>query len=256
MSPMMPAMIEGHETAWKNLNTDNAPGLPYNVDPAAPNGGKPTREPPPQFPAALFNGAQFASDLIKSVSSVVDAPIQSKAASGKAIMAVEQQQDVGNFDFIDNLARAKAYGGEIVVDLIQKIYDTERQVMILGEDGRESYKTLNQSVQNPQTGEWQVINDLSQGKYAVTVTVGPSFATQRMETLEMLMQMAQNPAMAPVVADLIAKNMDMPGSDELEKRLRKIGMQQGIIDPGDRMPLGHNNVVINRNHHRRMGLFL
>lgn len=226
------AMVAGYEKAWANLATDNAPGLPYNVDPTAPNGGAPIRSQPPAFPDGFFESAQFAADLIKSVSNVVDAPIQSRAASGKAIQAVENQQDVGNFDYIDNLARAKAFGGEILVDLIPKIYDTEREIMILGTDGKESYTKLNQSVQGPD-GQWQVINDLSQGKYAVTVTVGPSYATQRMETLDMLMQMAENPVMAPMVADLIAKNMDFKGSEELEKRLRKAGIAQGFIEPGE-----------------------
>jgi hypothetical protein len=228
-------MIEGYETAWKNLAIDNAPALTYNVDPKAPNGGAPIRSQPPAFPGGFFESAQFAADLIKSVSNVVDAPIQTRASSGKAIQAVEHQQDVGNFDYIDNLARAKAFGGEILVDLIPKIYDTEREIMILGADGKESYAKLNQSVQG-EDGQWHVINDLSQGKYAVVVTVGPSYATQRMETLEMLMQMAENPVMAPVVADLIAKNMDFKGSEELEKRLRKQGIAQGIIEPGEGDP--------------------
>lgn len=229
-----PAMVLGHEPAWEGLATDNAPALLYNVDPDAPNGGMPQRMAPPTFPGAMFQGAQFAADLLKSVTGVVDGPIQSKAASGKAILAVEHQGDVGNFDYIDNLARAKGFAGEILVDLIPKVYTTEREIMILGADGKESYAKLNQTVRDEQ-GE-HVINDLSQGKYAVVVTVGPSYATQRMETLDLLMQMAQNPQLAPVVADMIAKNMDMKGSEELEKRLRIMGIKAGFIEPGEGDP--------------------
>lgn len=223
-------MVEGYETAWKNLAVDNAPAIFYNPDDQQPGG--PRREMPPNFPAGFFQSAQFAADLIKSVSNVVDAPIQSRAASGKAIQAVENQQDVGNFDYIDNLARAKAFVGEILVDLIPRIYDTERQIMILGEDGKESYKKLNESVQGPD-GQWQVINDLSQGKYAVSVTIGQSYATQRLETMEFLGQMMQNPQLSMVAADLFAKNSDIKGAAELEKRLRKMGIRQGFIDPGE-----------------------
>jgi hypothetical protein len=234
IAPLMatPAMIEGHEAAWEGLATDNAPALLYNVDPAAPNGGAPTRAQPPTFPGAMFQGAQFAADLLKSVTGVVDGPVQSKASSGKAILAVEHQQDVTNFDYIDNLARAKAYAGEIFADLAPKIYTTEREMMILGADGKESYVQLNQTVQGPD-GQPQVINDLSQGKYAVVVTVGPSYATQRMETVDILMKMAANPQLGPVVADMIAKNMDFAGSEELEKRLRAVGIRMGFIQPGE-----------------------
>ncbi len=224
-------MIEGNETQWKNMAVENAPALFYKP---GPNGEKPERVQPPQFPAALFNGAQFASDLIKSVSNVVDAPIQTRASSGKAIQAVEHQQDVGNFDFIDNLARAKAFGGEILVDLIPKIYDTERTIMVLGEDGAESYHKLNQSVQQPD-GSWQVINDLSQGKYAVTVTVGPSYATRRMETVAALTQIAgnPNPQVSLMATYGIIKNMDEPGLDDVEKGLRKILVAQQLLEPGE-----------------------
>jgi hypothetical protein len=229
------AMIAGYEESWKNLAVDNSPAMLYNVDPTAPNGGAPFRAQPPAYPGGFFDSAQFTADLIKSVSNVVDAPVQSRASSGKAIMAVEHQQDVGNFDYIDNLARAKAFGGEILIDLIPKIYDTERQVMILGEDGKEDYAQLNQSVQNPQTGEWQVINDLSQGKYAVQVTVGPSYATQRMETVAALTQIASNPN--PQIAALasygIIKNMDEPGMIEVEKGTRKLLVAQGILEPDE-----------------------
>jgi hypothetical protein len=256
-SPLMftQKMIEGYEEAYRNLGKDNAPGLPYNVDPAVP-GGRPSREPPPAFPGGFFEASQFSADLIKSVSNVVDAPIQSRAASGKAIQAVENQQDVGNFDYIDNLARAKAFVGEILVDLVPKTYTTERQIMILGEDGKESYKQLNQTVymtQNGQSipadqaeqmqargmplppGDWQVINDLSQGKYAVTVTVGPSYATQRMETVATLSQMAGNPdpVISAVAAYLIVKNSDTPGTEEMEKAMRQRLIAQGVLEPGE-----------------------
>jgi hypothetical protein len=43
--------------------------------------------------------------------------------------------------------------------------------------------------------------------------------------------MMGNPMLAPVVADLLAKNLDIPNSDELEKRLRKIGIKSGVIEP-------------------------
>jgi hypothetical protein len=256
-SPLMftAKMIEGYEEAYRNLGKDNAPGLPYNVDPAVP-GGRPSREAPPAFPGGFFEASQFSADLIKSVSNVVDAPIQSKASSGKAIQAVENQQDVGNFDYIDNLARAKAFVGEILVDLIPKIYDTERQIMILGEDGKESYAQLNQSVYVTQDGQsipreqfeqaqqqgmqippgqWQVINDLSQGKYAVTVTVGPNYATQRMETVAVLSQLAGNPdpVISSVAAYLIVKNTDSPGTEEMEKAMRQRLIAQGALEPGE-----------------------
>lgn len=234
-APLMytPAMIQGHEEAYQGLATDNAPGLPYNVDPTASStGGMPKRLEPPTFPNGLFEGATFASDLLKTVVGVVDGPIKSRASSGKAIMAIASQESISNYDYGDNLARAKAMVGEILVDLIPKTYDTAREVMILGEDGSESYLQLNQTVIGPD-GQETVINDLSQGKYAVAVTTGPSFATRRMETQAAMAEVARNPN--PQIAALgsygTVKSMDAPGMDEVEEGIRTLLVGQGLLKP-------------------------
>lgn len=54
-----------------------------------------------------------------------------------------------------------------------------------------------------------------------------------MEAAEALSKMLENPAIAPVIADLWAKSLDVPGAEELEKRLRKMGIKQGFIEPSD-----------------------
>ena len=77
------------------------------------------------------------------------------------------------------------------------------------------------------------------------MTVGASYNTQRQEAAEAMLQMMNNPALAPVVADLLAKNLDIPNSDELEKRLRKIGIKAGVISPTeDDMKQGGDDIVM------------
>src|SRR5262249_47482034 len=135
-------------------------------------------------------------------------------------------------EYMDNLSRAVRYTGEILVDLIPKIYDTRRTIRILGEDNAEFYVTLNDEVVDQQTGRTVRVNDVTRGRYDVTVDVGPSFETARMEMADTLSQISQgNPAVAPVLADLIVKSLDLPGSDEAVKRLRKMMIRQGVIDP-------------------------
>src|SRR5690606_27080789 len=138
---------------------------------------------------------------------------------------------VSTFTYIDNLSRAIKFTGEILVDLIPKIYDTERTIRVLGEDGAESYAVLNEQVYDEQSGQWIIKNDLSQSRFDVTVSVGPSYTTQRMEAADMLMQLSQNPAIAPLVTDLIVKNLDLPGSEEVLERVRKLMIRQGLAEP-------------------------
>jgi hypothetical protein len=79
------------------------------------------------------------------------------------------------------------------------------------------------------------MHDLSQGKYDIRVTMGPSFATQRQEAAQSLIQFIQAvPQAGQVAADLIAKNMDWPGAEELAERLKRLlppGMDEDAPPP-------------------------
>src|SRR5258708_3341823 len=67
----------------------------------------------------------------------------SNADAGVAIAARQRQGDKATYHFIDNVARAIRYTGRIMVDLIPKIYDTQRVVRIVGEDGTEDFAQIN-----------------------------------------------------------------------------------------------------------------
>jgi hypothetical protein len=70
----------------------------------------------------------------------------------------------------------------------------------------------------------------------VTVTVGPSYATQRMEAVESYANMAGQignafPPLAAILAYQVVKNTDLPGSEEVDKAMRKLLVAQGLLDP-------------------------
>lgn len=229
-----PKMLEGGlQKVWDEANVENFPYLPYNPDPNAP-GGMPKREPPPDVPQSLIALAQLDNDDLKATMGQFDASLGAKGneTSGKAIIARQREGDNANFNYIDNLGRAIKYTGEILVDLIPHYYDTPRTIRILGEDGAEKYVQLYGEQQDRQTGQMVKVNDLSRGRYDVTVTVGPTFATQRMEAAELLTNIMQSaPDTAPILADLVVKNMDGPGTDEASKRLRRMAIKAGMVAP-------------------------
>lgn len=75
--------------------------------------------------------------------------------------------------------------------------------------------------QDPQMQGLLKVFDLSVGKYDVTVEVGPSFTTRREEAANQMLELIRVlPAAAPLIADLLAKNLDWPGSDEIAKRFQ------------------------------------
>jgi hypothetical protein len=79
---------------------------------------------------------------------------------------------------------------------------------------------LNQPYQ--ENGE-EVMHDLTRGKYTVSISTGPSYQDQRSETSDKLLELVgKYPDMMQVAGDLIVRNMDFEGKDELADRLRAL----------------------------------
>lgn len=214
-----PRQIEGQAAQWESANRGNPPYLLYNPDPSAP---PPQRVEPAYPPVALFQEAGIAADDMKAVTGIYDAGLgaQGNEVSGRAILMRQREGDTGTYVYVDNLARAIRQAGRILVDLIPRIYDTERTLRILGEDGTEDFAVINRVVAGPDGPV--TLNDLSAGKYDVEVATGPSFSTRRIEAAESMMAFVQAvPQAGAVIADLIARNMDWPGAEAIAERLRR-----------------------------------
>lgn len=218
---------------WDTANRQNRPYLPYKPDPNAPAG--PKREHPPEMPAALMQEAQVASEDMKATTGIHDASLgaRSNETSGRAILARQREGDIANYHFADNLEQSLQYAGRIIIDLIPKIYDNERVLRIMGDDDAEEFVPINQVMMGID-GIPIMLNDLSQARFDVRVTIGPSYSTKRMETADAMLQFMQVvPAAAQVAPDLVAKALDFPGAEEVAKRLRNTIPPALLVDPDD-----------------------
>jgi len=222
--------IEGYEDFWNDANTVNKPYLPYNHRDAEGNPVPVPQRMPAPAPATLFlEGMRVASEEMKMASGQYDASMGAKSneTSGRAIMARQHEGDTATFHFIDNGARAIKYTGKILLDLIPKIYDTERIARMLGEDGSDSQAYVDPSMkqayreeQDPATNEIRKIFNPSVGRYDVTVAVGPSYSTRRQEAFQALTEMAsRSPQIIDRAGDLVMKAADFPMAEELAERL-------------------------------------
>ena len=230
--------FEGYETQWKTANTQNWPYLEVNPDVTDGNGSilpLPQRAQPPMAQQGLIAAKMGAADDIKATTGQYDSSIgaTSNERSGRAILARERQGDTGTYHFVDNLARAIRYSTRQIVDLIPKIYDTQRIARIIGVDGETKMARIDPMRPEPvrevrdQAGVViEKIYNPSVGKYDVVVTTGPSYLTKRQEAMDAMSQILQgSPQLWAVAGDLFVKNMDWPGAEELAARLRK------TIDP-------------------------
>jgi hypothetical protein len=230
--------FEGYENQWKTANTTNWPYLEVNADVTDGAGATlplPQRAQPPMASSGLLQAKAGASDDIKSTTGQYDASLGAKSneRSGKAILAREKQGDTGTYHYVDNLARAIRHVTRQLVDIIPKIYDTERVARIVGIDGEVGMVKINPSQQEPvkkiidQDGNViEKIYNPSVGTYDVMVTTGPGYMTKRQEALDAMGNILQtNPQLWQVAGDLFVKNMDWPGAQEMAARFKK------IIDP-------------------------
>lgn len=231
---MAAGQAEGFEDRWRDANSTNFSYLEYN--PIDVNNNllpPPQRQQPPQVAAGIINAKLQAGDDLQSVVGQYNPSIGADAQekSGRAIMARQQQADVGTYHYVDNLSRAIAYSTEQILDLIPKIYDTRRVARIIGEDGQADHATVSvgmgQAVTEEQDEEGAIrkIYDPSVGTYDVVVKVGPSFATKRLESAEFLTQAAQaakDPVTAQVLSYLALKSQDWPEADEAAEMIRKM----------------------------------
>jgi len=203
---------------WATANSTNHAFIEFD------GGQAPIRQPFAGVPAGAIQEALNSSDDMKSVIGMFDASLgnMGKEVSGKAISARQKEGDIGTYHFIDNLSRAIRHTGRIIVDLIPSVYTEARVLRVLGEDNEASSVPVNQPVQGEGEAEPRIY-DLTTGKYDVVVKLGPSFTTQRQEAADQMMLLVQQfPQAAPIIGDLIAKNLDWPGAEEMAERLQKM----------------------------------
>lgn len=232
---------KGQESLWQSANTRSHAYLEYEGTTA------PQRQPFANVPAGALQEALNASDDIKAIIGIYDPSLgaRSNETSGKAILARQREADNSNFHFTDNLNRAIAYAGRVLVEIIPSVYSARQTIRILGEDETENVVNLARTGTPAQNGQGEKLYDLSVGKYDVTVKSGPSYSTQREETREMLMQIMQAvPNAAPFIGDLLAEHLDFVGADKLAKRLQmllppQIQKAEGIEAP--QMPQAQPN---------------
>jgi len=240
--------FEGYEDKWKTANTNNWPYLEVNPDVTDGQGAVlplPQRAQPPMASSGLLQAKVGAAEDIKATTGQYNASLGQggNERSGKAILARQREGDVGTYHYGDNLARGVRHIARQLIDLIPKIYDTQRIARIIGEDGETKMVKINPDQPQPvnkimdeQGIVVEKIYNPGVGKYDVVAITGPGYATKRQEALEAMAQLLQgNPQLWQVAGDLFVKNMDWPGAQEMSKRFAKT-IDPKILAENDKSP--------------------
>lgn len=243
-APMIPgAAVENYKGIWQTRTIVNHSYLPY--DPwdeqgrALPSPTLDTTDAPIQASVALM---QVSEDAIKASTSTGDASLGNtnpNERSGKALNALQQQSDLANSNYPDNVRRALIAIAEEAVYVIPRITRPGQILHILGMDDKpeqvmvgKPFKPNDKGAPEPAPdditaeiakieGSQYKFYDLNNGTYTTTATVGKATATRQQEGAQALGELIPHlpPEMqAKVMPDYI-KQLSFPGAQGIAEKL-------------------------------------
>jgi len=230
---MTPKQASGHEDELSTMNTNTDPVQFFNVDEANP--GIPQQNGGAQINPGLSRVSEGMRTMIGQSAGLFASNMGDNPGlqSGVAIKQLQNKGDIGTIKYFKAQEIAIARTAKILVDAIPSVYDTQREVYLLNEDGSQESETLNQTIIDQQTGQPITLNDLSIGSYDVVCSSGASFQNRQQESNAALLEMAQiDPSLIQMSGDVMLKNVDAPGMDTLSARKRQQLLAGGLI-PAD-----------------------
>lgn len=145
------------------------------------------------------------------------------------------RSDMASFIYLDNMAKSLKRAGEVWLSMAREVYGSDREVRVVNEDGTDDIALMNAQVVDRQTGRIVALNDLSTGRYDVTVDVGPSYTARRDATVSVLTNvlsaMLPNDPMRPAIQGIILDNIDGEGLDDFKEYNRNQLLTSGIVKP-------------------------
>jgi hypothetical protein len=244
LAPVSPVMtvegsISGYEKLWEAANTGDVAVLTYKqIDVQGKPAPPPTHfqtEPPIEGVTMMIR--QASMDL-KAATGLYDPSLGQRRGdeSGKAIERLQSQGDVATLNYSDNMAREMRRCGRVMLEWIRELYEVPRIQRIIKPDGSvsqvvihngpeqaEEAKALAEKDAEADPTKIKKIYDIGIGRYDVAVSVGPSYQSKRQEAVATQMDIIKSdPQVMPIIGDILFSNMDIPGAQEISKRLKKM----------------------------------
>ena len=228
--------IKGFESDWKTAHKRNISVLRYHArlegnEMVPPPSRNQPAQPSPGWGAIMqFTEHDVQASLGRYAASLGE---PSNERSGRAITARSRESDTGSYHFTGNYKRSMRFGGNILVDLIPKIFDTARITRIVKEDGELDQAMLDPRLKDQDgtaiairkivaAGQEQNVYNLSLGTYDVSITSGPSYTTMRQEAADAMLEVLRSqPELIKIIGDLVFRNMDWPGANKIADRIQK-----------------------------------
>lgn len=198
--------IEGYENEWRDANSRNYSYLVYK----ARNGVAPPQRMPVDTNIQGITSIKTQADAdMQAIFGIFDASLGNATPdnSGVAIQARVNQSSQSTYIYKDNLFKSIRQVGKVIMDIIPAYYNG-RTINIIQADGTDKTVTVN----IPDTDVFEI-----------SIKEGPTNESARQTLNADLMNLMQAmPSAAPLLADYIIRNSDIPGTDRLVARLQTL----------------------------------
>jgi len=197
----------------------------------SPSGAKPEQIRPPELSASLGQQYQRAIEDMYTSTGLYPTRMgqQGNEISGAAIDARTRQGSYATYVAFNSINRAISAGGQIVNQMVPRVYDSQRVINLMTPDEGRKNITINKQVDDY---GMQIENDLRKGTFEVRLQAGPSYEGQKAQALESLNMVLQaNPQLLNLFADLYAENLPLVNTIEIKNRLKTI-VPPAIIEAG------------------------
>ena len=218
-----PDVMQTLRTANTNMDSHQL----YDFVPTHP---VPFRMPKPLPNAVLMETAASAERYMSRSMPDESRGLSVPGRSGLAMQELITKGNNANYKYFTGTEIGIAHTCRILINAIPKVYDTQQEMTIMGQDGSTDTFTLKERVIDEETNQIVELNDLSKGTYTVTCSSGPAFSNKQQETVQGIIDVA---GIAPDVAaegsDILAKNIDSPGMELIAERIRLKKVMSGQI---------------------------
>ncbi len=163
--------------------------LPYD-----PTDGAPMPVQPTPLPNELYQNEQTAKNDIDHALGVYEMMQGNSAAAPQTYKATIALDEFGQRKMKSKLADIEAAlvrMGQVAIPLMQQLYKSEKIFRVIQPNNSLSEYVINQKLVDDKTGEIQIFNDITVGKYDVIVVSGSTLPSNRYAELEFYMDAYQ-----------------------------------------------------------------
>jgi len=236
-----PEQLQGFEFMYDETGPDN--NFPYMLQNRLAVDGTPLQVgpvammPETPVPSSLMMAIQESKSAVEDVANpALPNDIADPDLSGKAMQLITARLDQQSMVYQQNFKHADRRDAEIYASMAVEVYDAPRKMTVTLPDGTRKTESLMDMIQDKETGEMVVLNDLTNMEFDVYAEVGPSYNSKKEQTLEQLGTMAagvvqSDPAMHKMLMLKQLTLVDGVAFDDIRDYARKELILLGVNEP-------------------------